>query len=91
MNPLQIARIVFGLLPAIRDGIIQIEKALPGKGKGELKLVMLREIIEEILKVTGNGAIMNIVGGVINRIVARLVENYNKDGWPEEEPPTGVN
>lgn len=91
MNPFVIAKIIFGLLPAIRDGIIQIERALPGQGKGEMKLAMLREIIEEVLKVTGNGAIMSIVTAVIEKIAAKIVANFNKDGWPEPEQDASVN
>lgn len=43
---MQTVVIIFQLLPAIIAAIKAIEDAIPGQGKGELKLAAIREILE---------------------------------------------
>ncbi len=46
MNPFTILSTVLQLVPSIIAAIKAIEDAMPGEGKGELKLRAIREIIE---------------------------------------------
>jgi hypothetical protein len=46
MNAFTILSTVLQLIPAIIAAIKAIEEAMPGEGKGELKLRAIREIIE---------------------------------------------
>ena len=84
-------KILFGLLPAIREGILVMEEILPGEGKGEKKLIMLREFIEDAMKIRGDSAMMTVLWPIIELWVARIVRRFNEDGWPKDEAGSDPN
>jgi len=46
MKFLEIARLILSLLPVLIQAIRAAEEAIPGEGKGEAKLAMIRGILE---------------------------------------------
>lgn len=77
-------RIIFGILPAVRQGILVMEEVLPGKGKGEERLIMIREFIEDVLQVSGQSGVLDFIWPMIEKWIARIVKKYNEEGWPEK-------
>lgn len=52
LTVLNIAKTVFSLIPLTVQAIKAVEEAIPGNGKGEQKLAMVRAMIAEIYDIT---------------------------------------
>lgn len=66
--------LVLKMLPVIIAAIKAIEEAIPGNGKGEQKLAMLRQILE-----LADGTITNL-WPTIESVVKVLVKTFNDTG-----------
>jgi hypothetical protein len=56
MNLITLLRTVAALLPIVIEAIKLVEAAIPGQGKGEQKLIMVRTMLESTMSVSGNTA-----------------------------------
>jgi hypothetical protein len=74
MGSLTTLRTVLSLLPAIIEAIKAIEDAIPGQGRGEQKLIVIRGIIAASYEQAA--AIMPIV----ERVIGVLVGVFNDVG-----------
>lgn len=70
---------VLKLLPVLISAIKAIEEAIPGRGKGELKLAAIREILEQADE-TAKG-LWPLVAGTISTLVGL----FNKTGIFKKE------
>ena len=81
MNFLQILKALAVLVPLLIDVIRAVEDAIPGQGKGEAKLAMVREMIEAIYAA---GSDMTVPFGkmwpVISNLINIIVAGFNKNG-----------
>lgn len=74
MNWLTSVTTVLQLLPSIITAIKAIEEAIPGQGKGELKLAAIREILE-----SASGQV-SMIWPLIEKAIGVLVGLFNKTG-----------
>ena len=74
MNWLTSVTTVWQLLPSIITAIRAIEDAIPGKGKGEMKLAAIREILE-----AASGQ-MALFWPLIEKAIGVLVSLFNTTG-----------
>jgi len=74
MSYIAIIVAVLQLIPALIDVLKAIELAIPGQGKGELKLIAVREIIE------ASHEKASILWPTIEKVIAVLVATFNKTG-----------
>lgn len=74
MNWLTSVTTVLQLLPSIITAIRAIEDAIPGKGKGEMKLAAIREILE-----AASGQ-MALFWPLIEKAIGVLVSLFNTTG-----------
>jgi hypothetical protein len=57
------------LLPSIIAGMKAIEEAIPGQGKGEMKLAAIREILEKVsAQASGLWPLIEQVIGILTRL-----------------------
>lgn len=91
MKFLEIARIVFALLPAIMNAVRDIEGAIPVAGKGADKLRAVLEIVEGIFAVSGQvGATFAECKPAIERAVSAVVGLANRTGLFKTSQPTAT-
>ena len=65
---------ILKLLPVLIEAIRAIEQAVPGEGKGELKLKMLREVLEVV------DSSMQTLWPTVAQVVGVLVGTFNSVG-----------
>jgi hypothetical protein len=81
MKFLQLVRIVISLMPVLIDAIKAAEEAIPGNGKGEQKLAMIRGIIEAAYSAaTDAETTFDQVWPAIQKAVASIVTALNSTG-----------
>ena len=78
-------RIAFSLLPAIRDAIILVEEILPGVGRGEEKLIFVRELIEDAIELDIPDFDIDKIWPILEKWIERLVRKFNDNGWPVQQ------
>jgi len=82
MKIIAIIKVVFTLLPVVIAAIKAAEDALPGQGKGEMKLALVRESLEAAFAIANDaGVTFSEVWPSIERAIAVLVRAFNKDGF----------
>ena len=74
MTWLTTATALLQLIPSIIAAIKAIEEAIPGQGKGELKLAAIREILE-----SASGQV-SMIWPLIEKAIGVLVGLFNKTG-----------
>jgi len=81
MKFLEIARLILSLLPVLIQAIRAAEEAIPGEGKGELKLAIIRAALE-----SAYSAATDVIGTfdsiwpAIQNTIGIVVGAYNKAG-----------
>jgi hypothetical protein len=81
MKFISVVRIIVGLLPVLIDAIKAAEEAIPGKGKGELKLIMIRGVLEAAYSAaTDAEATFEQVWPAIQRTITSIVAAFNTAG-----------
>jgi hypothetical protein len=81
MKFLQLVRIVISLMPVLIDAIKAAEEAIPGNGKGEQKLAMIRGIIEAAYSAaTDAETTFDQVWPAIQKAVTSIVTALNSAG-----------
>jgi hypothetical protein len=81
MKFVEIARIVIALLPVLIKAIQAAEEALPGKGKGEMKLAMIRGVLEAAYAAASDAeATFDQIWPAIQKAVAAIVSAFNTAG-----------
>lgn len=78
-------KIAFAFLPVLRQAILFAEAVMPGVGRGEEKLILVREFIEDAIAIEFDELTIEKVWPFLERFVARIVSKYNDRGWPESE------
>jgi len=89
MKFLEIARVLFALLPGIIQAVRDVETAVPVSGKGSEKLRAVLEIVEGLFAVGGQiGVTFQEVKPAIERAVAAVVGLANRTGlFKTANPP----
>lgn len=78
---LLVMRLLVQLLPVLIDIIKTVETAIPGAGKGEQKLAMVREMMEAAYSYAGIAAVkFDEVWPTIQRLITSIVTTYNSVG-----------
>lgn len=81
MKAILIIRVIASLIPVLIESIKAVEEALPGKGKGEQKLAMVRQLIEAAYAVGGNMSLkFDEIWPLLNDLIATAVAGFNKAG-----------
>lgn len=81
ISVLNIAKTVISLIPLVVQAIQVVEAAIPGKGKGEQKLSMVRSIIEEVYDEADDLIEpFEAIWTRLSRLVSRFVVIFNGDG-----------
>lgn len=81
MNYLAIIKLVLSLLPLIIEAVKTIESAYPMSGKGQLKLELVKSVIEQAYN-SGTGFVSKFedVWPVIQKTIASVVAFMNETG-----------
>jgi hypothetical protein len=67
------------LIPLLIQIIKAVENAIPGQGKGEAKLAMVRQLLEVA------DSSLNSIWPMVERVVGILVATFNKtNAWPKD-------
>lgn len=86
MKWLQVAKAVLMLLPVLIAAIRAIEEAIPGEGKGEMKLAQIRGILEVSHKNVGDALVeFEDIWPTLLTVITNLVIVFNAVGWKKEE------
>lgn len=86
MKWLQVAKAVLMLMPVLITAIRAIEEAIPGQGKGELKLAQIRQVLEHAHRTVNDGMVgFEDIWPVLNSAVVNLVAAFNATGWAKKE------
>lgn len=81
MKFLTIVRTVIALLPVLIDAIKAAEAAIPGEGKGEAKLAMVRGMLEAAYSVaTDTETSFNELWPAIQKAIGSIVTALNSAG-----------
>ena len=81
MKLLTVLRTVISLMPVLIQAIKAAEEAIPGKGRGELKLAMIRGVLESAYSVaTDVDMTFDEVWPAIQKAVKAIVEAFNSAG-----------
>jgi len=81
MRFLQIARLIIALLPVLIEAIKAAEEAIPGEGKGEAKLAMIRGILEAAYSVATDATDrFENVWPALQSTITNIVQAFNKAG-----------
>ena len=79
MQFIEVAKAVFGLLPAIIEGIKAIEQAIPGQGAGEQKLAAFRSVLESVYSTAGAVTLpFDLIWPAVQKVIAVLVPVLTK-------------
>lgn len=80
-NFIQIVQVSVQLLPVIIDAMKAVETAIPGNGKGEQKLALVRGMLETAYDTVQDATVQfEQVWPVLSATVANLVGVYNQLG-----------
>jgi hypothetical protein len=74
MNALATLKMIIDLLPLVIQTIKAVEDAIPGTGKGEAKLTMVRGVLESVDLGTAS------IWPAIEKVIAAIVATFNKIG-----------
>lgn len=86
MKFLQVVKTIASLLPALIEAIKAVEEAIPGEGKGEQKLIAVRQILESVDEFADDlGMTFQELWPTIEKVIKTLVDLFNKTGAFEEE------
>ena len=81
MKLLTVLRIVVSMLPMIIQAIKAVEEAIPGKGEGELKLALVRGLLETAYSVATDVEVsFEEVWPVLLKTITAIVGAFNKSG-----------
>jgi len=72
MNALATLKMIIDLLPLVIQTIKAVEDAIPGTGKGEAKLTMVRGVLESVDLGTAS------IWPAIEKVIAAIVATFNK-------------
>lgn len=78
-------KIAFSLLPILKDAILLVEDILPGVGRGEEKLIFVRELIEDAIEMDLPNFDLSKIWPILERWITKIVKMFNDNGWPNEE------
>lgn len=80
-NFIQIVQVTAQLLPVVIDAMKAVEAAIPGQGKGEQKLVLVRGMLEAAFAAVQDVTVkFEQVWPVVSATITNLVAIYNKIG-----------
>jgi len=81
MQFLAILKLIITILPFLIDAVKAIEDAIPGQGKGEMKLAAIRTVVESAYEATDE-VLPKIESfwPVIQKTIAGLVSIFNASG-----------
>jgi len=80
-NFIQVVQVTAQLLPVVIDAIKAVEAAIPGQGKGEQKLALVRGMLETAFVTVQDVTVkFEQVWPVISATISNLVAIYNKIG-----------
>lgn len=83
---LELAKLILSLIPVIIDTIKAIEAAIPGEGKGEQKLAMVRGALESVYEVSpAISSSFDELWGAISKVVSLTVGIFNATGAFDEK------
>jgi hypothetical protein len=74
MNALAALKMIIDLFPLMIQTIKAVEDAIPGTGKGEAKLAMVRGVLESVDLGTAS------IWPAIEKVIAAIVATFNKIG-----------
>lgn len=74
MAIMETLKIVLNILPMLIQVIKAVEDAIPGQGKGEQKLALVRGVLEAV-----DSGVMGI-WPVLEKVIASIVSVFNKTG-----------
>lgn len=78
---INLLRIFINILPMLITGIKALEEAIPGRGKGELKLAAIRIVLETIAEsVDDLGVNFEKLWSITSKIIDKLVGAFNEKG-----------
>jgi len=81
MQFLAILKLIITILPFLIDAVKAIEDAIPGQGKGEMKLAAIRTVVESAYEATDEVLPkIESVWPVIQKTIAGLVSIFNASG-----------
>ena len=86
MKYLQLVKIILSLLPAVIAAIKAVEEAIPGEGKGEQKLAVIRGVLEAAY-VTADDLTLKFeeLWPALEKTIGNLVSTLNALGaWKDE-------
>lgn len=85
MKFITLAKTILALLPAIIAAIRAVEEAIPGEGKGEAKLALIREILEKVYVSTDDLTVeFEKLWPVLVTAISAVVSAFNAAGWKSE-------
>lgn len=86
MKWIQVAKAVLMLMPVLITAIRAIEEAIPGQGKGELKLAQVRNVLEAAYSAMNDSVLsFEDIWPVLNAAIVSLVAAFNTAGWKKDE------
>lgn len=86
MKFITLAKTILALLPAIVAAIRAVEEAIPGEGKGEAKLALIREILEKVYASTQDLTVeFERLWPAISTAISAVVSALNATGWKSND------
>jgi len=80
-----IARLIISLIPMTMELIKAIEEAIPGRGKGEEKLGLVRDVLEEMFEpVQGVVDTFEALWTKMSPVIGIIVKRFNNTGTFEK-------
>lgn len=81
MKFLQIAKLIISMLPIIIEAVRAVEDAIPGNGKGEQKLAMVRVALEAAYEMASDLDVTFVqIWPQIQKIIGSVVSAFNTAG-----------
>ena len=81
MKFLQIAKLIISMLPIIIEAVRAVEDAIPGNGKGEQKLAMVRGALEAAYEMASDIDVTFVqIWPQVQKIIVSIVEAFNSAG-----------
>lgn len=79
MKFIEIFKLVVAILPLLIDAIKTVEAAIPGQGKGEQKLALVRSMMQSSYELAGDINFESVWNSV-KRVIDSIVAVFNKTG-----------
>lgn len=77
----QLARLALGLLPVIIEAVKAVEAAIPGQGRGEQKLALVRAALEAaFVRADDAAGTFEQLWPLLERLVSQTVATFNEIG-----------